>query len=1555
MIMSPGTRVFGTEDRIHSFPKIGQTHLPSVPEGCNEGSAVAHNQQAAGPRTVNEGIPADTILDQFSAATARWFRSTFAEPTSAQTGAWQVIAAGQDALVVAPTGSGKTLAAFLWSLDKCVRGHQGRTLYISPLKALASDIERNLRSPLTGIAQAAAALNEPIPDISVGVRTGDTPPDERRRQARNPPDVWITTPESLFLLMTSAARDALADVDTVIIDEVHALAGTKRGAHLALTLARLEEFVQRHNPDRRLQFIGLSATARPVEQIASFLRPGGEVVIVEPPAHKKWQIDVVVPVDDMANMSSDIGNSRTGINEAGLGDAARTSLWPHVEERLVDLISDRRATLVFVNSRRLAERLTSRLNEVWAERTDTTDVLARAHHGSVSKDQRRIIEEDLKAGRLPAVVATSSMELGIDMGAIDLVVQVESPPSVASGLQRIGRAGHHVGATSHGVFFPKYRGDLIHTAVVAERMQAGEIESLAIPRNPLDVLAQQVIAAVAMDTWSTEELLAVVRRTASFADLGDRAWEATLDMLSGRYPSDDFAELRPRLVWDRIDNTLTARPGAQRLAVTSGGTIPDRGLFTVYLIGTTNRVGELDEEMVYESRVGDVFSLGATSWRIEDITHDRVFVSPAIGQVGRLPFWRGDRPGRPIELGEAIGTFTRTLSPESTVDRLSAAGLDANAQKNLVQYLDEQREATEVLPDDRTIVVERFRDELGDWRVVMHSPYGARVHAPWALALDARLRMDFDVEAQIMHSDDGIVLRLPDTMDEAAPKAIADLLMIDPDELDDLVTGAIGGSALFAGRFRECAARALLLPRRSPGKRSPLWQQRQRSAHLLSVAARYPDFPIVLETVRECLQDVFDLPGLRTILTRIAQREIRIKDVQTPRPSPFAQSLLFGYVAEFLYDGDAPLAERRAAALTLDTGLLAELMGQSELRDLLDADVIVQVIGRVGRFTQAPRDSEDVADLLRVVGPLSVSAITDRGIPQQWCDALVAARRAIRVRIGAVEHWAAIEDAAKLRDGLGTALPTGIPEVFLDATPTPVHDLLLRFARTNGPFTSADAASAFGLGVSVVDETLRTLVGRGRLVDGSFTPGRQGNEWCDVEVLRLIRRGTVAALRSEAEPVSTHMYANFLPEWHGLSTPTTGHEAIMRAVDMLAGAQLPAQQLESLILPARIKGYRTGDLDALIARGDIVWWGLGALPGGDGWISLAPADLAAALMPDPDEQHGVHRLVLEILASSGALFFRPLCDRVSAQTPVTDMAVEQALWSLVWAGLITNDSLAPLRAHLRAPSRSTKSSLQPDTGTGAPPQSQPALNTRRRLPRGTRARSPRGLTATGPPSVSGRWSVLDRTTQDGTFGLLVHCESLLERYGVVTRSAVAAEGLPGGFAAAYRVLSTMEEAQVIRRTYAIEGLGAAQFALPGAVDRLRSLTQSAARELTPTVWTLAASDPAQAYGSVIGWPPTPTQRSRPSRAAGAMVTLVDGMPVWHLERGLRTLTTWPNEADVFDLAAQSLVSTLKTSGQRCVLQRIDGQPIAQSGDHRALLALQEAGFTATPRGLTLYR
>ncbi|GII60485.1 DEAD/DEAH box helicase [Sphaerisporangium krabiense] len=1440
-----------------------------------------------------------SALDHFSQVTRQWFTGAFAAPTTAQEGAWQAIARGENTLVVAPTGSGKTLAAFLWSLDRLAaervtappsgepsgkgRERHCRVVYVSPLKALAVDIERNLRAPLAGLKQTARRMGLPVPEISVAVRSGDTSAEDRRRFAAHPADILITTPESLYLILTSQAREALRGVETVIVDEVHAVAATKRGAHLALTLERLDSLLAA--PAQR---VGLSATVRPVSEVATFLGGARPTTVVQPPSEKVIDIDVVVPVEDMTELDPAPRGPSGGDGSEGLWEpepAPRRSIWPHVEEHLLGLIGSHRSTIVFANSRRLAERLCARLNELAYERAEAAGPegppppagsvppalsppalmmaqagssggasaeIVRAHHGSVSKEERAQIEEALKSGRLPAVVATSSLELGIDMGAVDLVACVEAPPSVASGLQRIGRAGHQVGAVSKGVIFPKYRGDLVQTAVVAERMKAGQIEEMRYPRNPLDVLAQQIVAMCALDEWTVDDLETTIRRAAPYATLPRSALEATLDMLAGRYPSEEFAELRPRVVWDRVTGRVTGRPGAQRLAVTNAGTIPDRGMFGVFLAGADTgrggrRVGELDEEMVYESRVGDVFVLGATSWRIEDITTDRVLVTPAPGQPGKLPFWHGDTPGRPAELGRALGAFLRELSRGET-GRLAEAGLDAFAAGNLLAYLAEQREATGYVPDDRTIVVERFHDELGDWRVVVHTPYGARVHAPWALAIGRRLRERYGMDIQAMHSDDGIVLRIPDTLDGAP----SDVAVFDADELEQIVVEELGGSALFASRFRECAGRALLLPRRSPGRRSPLWQQRQRAASLLAVASKYGSFPIVLETMRECLQDVFDVPGLLQIMRDIAARRVRVVEVETGQASPFASSLLLTYIGAFMYEGDAPLAERRAQALALDTRLLAELLGEADLRELLDPDVVADTERELARLDRPLRDAEDLADLLRTHGPLQAEDVTIREGDPSWLSDLEGARRAIRVRVAGVEQWAAVEDSARLRDALGVPLPVGVPHAFLEPVPDPLADLLARHARTRGPFLAATAAARFGLGVAVVADGLRRLAASGRVVAGEFRPGGWGEEWCDAGVLRLLRRRSLARLRKEVEPVPPEALGVFGPAWHGVTDgrAARGMDALVHAIEQLQGAAVPASALETLVLPSRVPGYEPALLDELTASGEVIWSGQGSLPGGDGWVALFFADTAPLLLPPPAEitLTPLHEKVLEALGGGGALFFRDLSSRVGS---MDDTALAGALWDLVWSGRVSGDTLAPLRAAL---------------GSGRPAHR--ATSTRRR-----RAVLP---TRSGPPTVSGRWWLLPEPSADPTQRAHAQAEVLLERHGVVTKGAVAAERLTEGFASVYPVLRAFEETGRCRRGYFVEGLGGAQFALPGAVDRLRALaaTLTASPHRAHSDPHSPASEPwGGASGSAEPWKSSPS-----SPAAGRPATWASGGP-----------------------------------------------------------------------------
>ena len=1527
------------------------------------------------------------VLGRFSPATRDWFSGAFPSPTPAQLGAWEAITTGANALVVAPTGSGKTLAAFLWAIDRLAttpapedRNLRTRVLYISPLKALAVDVERNLRSPLVGVTQTAKRLGMSPPEVTVGVRSGDTTSGDRRLLQRLPPDILITTPESLYLMLTASARDTLRGVETVIIDEVHAVASTKRGAHLALSLERLDLLLEK--PAQR---IGLSATVRPHEEVARFLASNAPVTIVAPPSTKKFDLSVVVPVEDMTELGT-APAVREG-SAAASTETTQGSIWPHVEEQIVDRILEHRSTIVFANSRRLAERLTARLNEIYALRqeereperelelvglalkpslagpvgagvseslrdsSNSTALLARAHHGSVSKEQRAFIEDDLKSGRLRCVVATSSLELGIDMGAVDLVIQVESPPSVASGLQRVGRAGHQVGEVSRGVIFPKHRADLIHCAVASERMSAGLIEAMRIPQNPLDVLAQQTVAAVALDSLDVDEWFDTVRRSAPFASLPRSAYDATLDLLSGLYPSDEFAELRPRIVWDRVGGTITGRPGAQRLAVTSGGTIPDRGLFGVFMVGSGTgdrapaRVGELDEEMVYESRVGDVFALGATSWRIEDITHDRVIVSPAFGQPGKVPFWKGDGIGRPAELGRAIGEFTREIASGSTTDARTRAvlgGLDHRAVNNLVSFIDDQKKATGHVPSDRTLVVERFRDELGDWRVILHSPYGMQVHAPWALAIGARIRERFGLDGAAMASDDGVILRIPDT--ESEPPG-AELFIFDPADLRDIVTEEVGGSALFASRFRECAARALLLPRYNPGRRSPLWQQRQRASQLLDVARKYPSFPIVLEAVREVLQDVYDLPALTELAEQIESRRIRIVETETEQASPFARSLLFGYVAAFMYEGDSPLAERRAAALSLDPTLLAELLGRAELRELLDPAVIEQLELELQRLApdRRARDAEGVVDLLRMLGPLSEPEILQRLDPASGLvgaaldTALAALARSNRIWRAGSERWAIIEDAARLRDALGTPLPIGIPSAFVEPVDDPLGDLVSRFARTHVPFTVAAVADRLGLGTAVVLTSLRALAGQRRVVEGEFRPGASGSEWCDVEVLRRLRSRSLAALRHEVEPVDAATLGRFLPSWQHVVEPLRGVDGLAAVIDQLAGVALPASAWESLVLPARVKDYSPVMLDELTAAGEVIWSGGGALPGNDGWVSLHLADSASLTLPEPTgaETTELQRSILASLAGGGAYFFRQLSNAVGS---TDDTELLASLWDLVWSGLITNDTLSPLRSYLGA--STTKARAVP----------------RSRAFRG-RARPTMPSTG-GPPSAAGRWSLLPLAEPDTTVRGVATAELLLERYGVVTRGAVVSEGIRGGFSLAYRVLSGFEETGRARRGYFVEGLGAAQFATGATVDRLRSFAREPDSEHEPVAITLAATDPANAYGAALAWPPAAIiegaddlkRGHRPGRKAGALVVLVDGGLALYVERGGKTMLTFAETERGMTAAAHSLAAAIRRSGGRLRVERVNGDFVIGTALGEALV---EAGFSITPQGLRL--
>jgi ATP-dependent helicase Lhr and Lhr-like helicase len=1563
----------------------------------------------------------EAALGLFHPITAKWFRAVFEAPTAPQVEGWPAIARGESTLILAPTGTGKTLTAFLWCLDRLMlrtapdAAEGCRVVYISPLKALAADVERNLRSPLVGIANIAKREGVEVRMPGISVRTGDTPQKERARFRKHPGDILITTPESLYLLLTSEAGEGLRSVETVIVDEIHALVPTKRGAHMALSLERLEALT-----GRRLQRIGLSATQRPLEEVARFLggadasnyvtekgakesraeeteaeaasvlmevagkgeeksegEPGAAryrpVTVVNAGARKLLELKVEVPVEDMAKLGE--------IQEQPSGPASqgpkRTSIWQSIHPRLLEIIRERTSTLIFVNARRVAERLAGALNDLAGE------PIARAHHGSLAAAQRTEIEELLKAGRIKALVATSSLELGIDMGSIDLVIQIEAPPSVASGMQRIGRAGHQVGAPSHGIIFPKYRADLIACAAVTRAMHEGHVESTRYLRNPLDVLAQQIVAVIAHPPLSAVErerggklgaedegpgisyaaLFALVRGAAPFAGLSQSVFDGVLDMLAGRYPSDEFAELRPRITWDRTRNWITPRLGVKRIAILNGGTIPDRGTYGVFLAGERAkpvRVGELDEEMVFESRVGETFLLGASAWRIDEITRDRVLVTPAPGEAGKMPFWHGDQAGRPLEFGRRIGALVRELreAPRNVaIARLTTEhDLDPLAAENVLRYLVDQELATVVVPDDRNVVIERVRDELGDWRVCVLTPFGSRVHAPWAMAATAKLRATLGYDVETMWSEDGFVLRFPET-DEAPA---VDSILLEPEEAAELVLRQLGSTALFAAKFREGAARALLLPRRRAEARTPLWQQRKRAYDLLSVASQYASFPIVLEAYRECLRDVFDMPALMETLRGIGNRSLRVHTVDSRTPSPFASALLFSYVANYIYDGDAPLAERRAQALSIDQDQLRELMGDADLRELLDVNAIEETEEQLQCVaeTYRARSMDGVHDLLLRVGDLTRAELRLRCVSEVVADTiakLARARRALEVQVAGEKRWIAVEDAARYRDALGVPLPPGLPSAFLEDAAHAMVDLVRRFARTHGPFTTHEVAARFDLPAESVDAVLQGLVQSGKVVEGGFRPGGIHREWCDDEVLRSIRRRSLARLRKEVEPVEQRTLARLFTRWQGVVQPRRGLDALLDVIENLQGAPLPASILETEILPARLVGYKPSDLDTLIAAGEVVWVGMDPIGERDGRIGLYLAEKLPALWPvergavdrktgaeglGTSERHTSEReeAILAYLRGRGASFFQDLHDGVGGGYPGETL---EALWNLVWKGLLTNDGMAALRAYCEKPASSSR---------------KPA----RRVNQLAVFRSRR----TTPPTAQGRWALNEAAFADGrsaTEWSHAIALQLLTRYGVVFRETAHAENLPGGFSAIYDVMKALEESGKIRRGYFAADLGATQFAMPAAVDLLRSLRVSQQGERREML-QLAATDPANPYGALMRWPAAPDEGSSLTRSVGARVILCDGALVAYLRRGNPNVQVFlPEEEPQRSQVARSLAEFLvgrvhddeDASGRGGMLiATINGVNVAEHWMARFLL---DAGFAAGAMGFNVRR
>ena len=1444
----------------------------------------------------------------FGEATKSWFAGSFAAPTPVQERGWASIASGAHTLMLAPTGSGKTLAAFLWCLDRLSRqalSEETRVVYVSPIKALAYDVERNLRAPLAGL-QALGAGSQ----IVVDVRTGDTPTKERARQKKHPGQILITTPESLYLLLAGPARDRLRAVDTIIVDEIHALAPTKRGVHLALTLERLAHLVtSTGNPEP--QRIGLSATQRPLIEVAKYLGGDRAVEIVDASAKPALDLEVVVPAPDME--SPEAAPESAGKDGGGM--------WPLIYAQLLDRILAHRSTIVFVNSRRLAERVSQKLSELAIARgvIEPGVELVRAHHGSIARHQRLEIEEALKAGRLRAITATSSLELGIDMGAVDLVMQVESPGAISRGLQRIGRAGHQVGGTSIGKIFPKFRGDLLEATVIARGMLDGEVEAIRVPDSALDVLAQQIVAMVGADQWPVAELERVIRRAASYRELSRTAFLGVLDMLAGRYPSDEFAELRPRLTWDRQNDILVGRKGARLLSVVSGGTIPDRGLYGVHLGAHGPKVGELDEEMVAESRKGETFILGATTWRIEDITRDRVIVTPAPGEPGKMPFWRAEGPGRPVELGRMLGAFCRILDGKLAESTSAAHAwlaseykLDAFAAQNLGQYLADQRAQTQAMPTDRAITIERFRDELGDMRVCILTPFGGRVHAPWALVLAHQLEAALGYPVHPLWTDDGIALRFADG--DLLPTD--DQLLPDPDDVERVLVDELARSSVFASHFRENAARALLLPRRRPGRRTPLWAQRLKAQQLMAVALRFPAFPITLETYREVLRDIFDLPALLQVLGDVRSRVIRIEPAITEAASPFARSLVFDYVAAFLYQGDAPLAERKAQALTLDRDLLRELIGGGELRDLLDLDVLDELERELQQLApeRQARSFDEVHDLVRRLGELDAAEIALRTVPELDVAALIVSlveqRRLAPVRIAGVARYIAAEDAARYRDGLGVSLPPGLPAALLERATDPLISLIARYARTHSPFTAEGPAARWGLAAAMVEPILALLEARGQLVRGELRPGGTAIDSCDAEVLRQVRRRTLAKLRAQVAPVDAIAYAAFLPRWHGLDQPRRGPIALRDAIGRLEGLALPFSELEQRILPARILDYQPQMLDELGAAGDLVWVGAGALGTKDGRVVLLRRERARELSPEPQPipNHGpLHDALIEHLRSSGASFVVGL-EQVTRASRADLVA---ALWDLVWAGLVTNDTFAPLRS-LRAP-------------------------TARR--------------ANAHSTFGGRWSLVESlgTTPTGTARIHALATGLLERWGVASRQGARADDIPGGFTAVGDVFRAMEDAGTVRRGYFVESLEGAQFAWPGAIDRLREVPRGHAQRVD----VLAAVDPANAWGSALPWPQLHDPDAKPARRVGATVVLVDGaLALWIEPKGKRITTATGTSPEAIELALGVGAPQLayKQRRRELSIETIDGAPAGQSPWAKGLIA---GGARVDYRGLVV--
>jgi ATP-dependent helicase Lhr and Lhr-like helicase len=1482
----------------------------------------------------------------------QWFDETLGAPSAPQVRGWPAIASGAHTLILAPTGTGKTLAAFLWELNALIeRGQEAplpnavQILYVSPLKALGNDVHVNLERPLAQLRDRFEAAGQVFPEIRVAVRSGDTSPSARARMLRKTPHILITTPESLSILLTTErGRGIFPGVRAVIVDEIHAVAGGKRGAHLALTLERLDTLCRHAGVDAP-QRIGLSATQRPLDEVARFL--GGcdpaealsaeprfrEVTIVDCGLVKPMDVSVRSPVPDLARVNG--------------------SVWPSVAELALQAIRGARTTLVFVNNRGQAERMAARINTLAGVE------VARPYHGSLARERRLALERALKAGELPALVTTSALELGIDIGSVDLVLQLQSPKRVSAAVQRIGRAGHSIGDISRGVIVPTFRDDLVESIAVVQAVRAGEVEPTRVPQNALDVLAQTLVAIASTtegpsspDVGTTaDEAFRIVRSAYPYHRLSRAAFEETLGMVSGKYPSELAAELQPRITWDRTTGRITGTRGSRMTAVISGGTIPDRGLYTVNLADRT-RLGELDEEFVHESRVGDVFQLGSSTWRINTIEHDRVIVTPAPGAPARMPFWHGEFMARSIELSRRVGALRRESSVSQASDEEFAAEheCDVSSATTLRSYVAEQRAATGVVPDDRTFVVEHFRDEVDAVRVVIHAPVGARVTAPWGMALAQRARevLGGNADVQVQTSDDGLMLRLPNLGGEPPVRA---LFALTSEEARRRVLEEVGTTPLFGARFRMNAARALLLPRSVGRRRMPLWLQRLRASDLLETVRQFPSFPILVETYREVLQDAFDLDALSEVLRAITEGQVGVRYVETERPSPFASGLQFGFVMDWLYVDDTPRAERAAASLAIDQELLDDIMGGIGSGDpVADAALerAIQEIVAVRSGTspgRRARTADELAHWLSRAGDLTPAELRLRvADPDRWIDgidpmeALLASGRAVATPAA----WGRI------------VLAEDVPRYEHSGEAGVRREILARYLAIAGPVTLETILARYPWPRAWVERRLAEWETARTLVRGVFPGGDGAAQWCSRRIIERARRRALAALRAEIDATDLPTFAAFLGRWQHVDARDrlSGERGVARVLEQLDGLPRPGAAWERDYLPSRVADYDQAWLSHLATLGAVVW--AGAPPGGEVRF-FARGEGALWRRPEEVALSDNAAAVRAALERGGAAFLPDL----EAATGLRPFTLRDAIRELVVAGIATNDTIEAMREVIRLSPLATTARPVPDPTRWLPADYTPSAGRRIVARRPTSRRLPRWHRPDRPGATNaawvGRWSLVDtpgtlgpeRTEEERAAAIAHHW---LDRYGIVARDWWARERPSVAWRAIYHELRRMEMRGEVRRGYFVAGLGGAQFAVPEAVERLRAAREDPDAPLI----VMAASDPANPYRVVASTDGGPDPLHRP-RGSGALLVTRHGRVVLAVEGRGRRVRVAPDLSDQeVTAAAVALAGYITRRTSRSAIRRpstldtIDGAPAGGSGWTDAFRA---AGYRSGGSGL----